>query len=37
MYKPTETPVNTNQVTNDEIVYMDACMPCPKVCGNGDE
>lgn len=27
---------SSNKNLNDEIVYMDACMPCPKVCGHGN-
>jgi hypothetical protein len=37
MYKPTDTQAKGNQAYNDDIVYMDACMPCPKVCGNGGQ
>jgi hypothetical protein len=36
-YKPTDLPSTTDQLEGETDVYMDACMPCPKVCGKNEE
>jgi hypothetical protein len=35
-YIPSNLPVNINNLEGETDVYMDACMPCPKVCGKND-
>jgi hypothetical protein len=33
LYIPSNDPSNNNEAGNSQSIYMDACMPCPKVCG----